>query len=290
MPFMTKSFSKEKMRRLRLRNKYLKDKTEENLVLYSQQRNKCVPLLRKTKTYYYGILNDQDIRDNKNVWKNVNPFLSDKSINSDNIYLSKNVELNNSKSKIAEVLNEFFSNVVKKKKKKKKMTEYENLDHNFEKVIDAVLKTILKYKNHPSITAIKEKSKSSKLAFHEDDNERIIKEIKRLDKNKASQNSGTRITIIRKNADIFADFLAESLKDAIETYNFLSCLKLVDITPLHKKGEKTTRKTKDKLVFYQHYLKYQKEYFLSKYQFTFISFYQTNSANFEKDIVRNIVF
>ena len=170
------------------------------------------------------------------------------------------------------------------------MTEYENLDHNFEKVIDAVLKTILKYKNHPSITAIKEKSKSSKLAFHEDDNERIIKEIKRLDKNKASQNSGTRITIIRKNADIFADFLAESLKDAIETYNFLSCLKLVDITPLHKKGEKTTRKTKDKLVFYQRYLKYQKEYFLSKYQFTFISFYQTNSANFEKDIVRNIVF
>ena len=120
MPFMTKSFSKEKMRRLRLRNKYLKNKTEENLVLYSQQRNKCVPLLRKTKTYYYGILNDQDIRDNKNVWKNVNPFLSDKSINSDNIYLSKNVELNNSKSKIAEVLNEFFSNVVKKKKKKKK--------------------------------------------------------------------------------------------------------------------------------------------------------------------------
>ena len=120
MPFMTKSFSKEKMRRLRLRNKYLKNKTEENLVLYSQQRNKCVPLLRKTKIYYYGILNDQDIRDNKNVWKNVNPFLSDKSINSDNIYLSKNVELNNSKSKIAEVLNELFSNVVKKKKKKKK--------------------------------------------------------------------------------------------------------------------------------------------------------------------------
>ena len=78
----------------------------------------------------------------------------------------------------------------------------------------------MKYKNSPSITAIKEKSKSSKLAFHEDDNEKIIKEIKRLDQNKASQNSDTPITIICENADIFEDFLAESLKDAIKTYNF----------------------------------------------------------------------
>ena len=64
--------------------------------------------MRKTKINYYGILNDQDITDNKNFWKTVKPFLSDKSINSNNIYLSENGELNNSKSKIAEVLNEFF--------------------------------------------------------------------------------------------------------------------------------------------------------------------------------------
>ena len=64
--------------------------------------------MRKTKINYYGILNDQDIKDNKNFWKTVKPFLSDKSINSNNIYLSENGELNNSKSKIAEVLNEFF--------------------------------------------------------------------------------------------------------------------------------------------------------------------------------------
>ena len=64
--------------------------------------------MRKTKINYYGILNDQDITENKNFWKTVKPFLSDKSINSNNIYLSENGELNNSKSKIAEVLNEFF--------------------------------------------------------------------------------------------------------------------------------------------------------------------------------------
>ena len=98
-----------------------------------------------------------------------------------------------------------------------KNPEYENLNPNFEKVKDTVFKAILKYKNHPSITAIKQKEKNSKYTFHEVDNEKIIKEIKRLNKNKASQKFDIPITIIQKNADIFADFLAEFLKDAIET-------------------------------------------------------------------------
>ena len=106
-----------------------------------------------------------------------------------------------------------------------------------------------------TLVAILKKSKNSKFTFHEVDNEKIIKEIKRLNKNKASQKSDIRITIIHENA-IFADFLAESLKGANRTYNFPNCLKLADITPLHKKGEKTTRKTTDRLVFYQRYLKY----------------------------------
>ena len=234
MPFMTKNLSKKIMTRSRLRNKYLKNKTEENRLLYTQQRNKSVSLLRKTKMNYYGNLNEKDITDHKIFWKTVKSFLSDKSINSDKIHLNENGELINSKTKTAEVLNEFFSNIVKILK----IRGYENLNRNFQKVKDPVLKAILKYKNHPSIIAIKEKSKNSKFTFHEVDDERIIKEIKSLNKNKPSQKSDIPITIIHENADIFADFLAGSLKGAIKTYNFPNCLKLADITPLHKKGRK----------------------------------------------------
>ena len=78
MPFMSKDLSKEIMIRSKLRNKYLNDKSEENRLLYTQQRNKCVSLLRKTKTNYYGNLNEKDIIDNKNFWKTVKPLLSDK--------------------------------------------------------------------------------------------------------------------------------------------------------------------------------------------------------------------
>ena len=109
--------------------------------------------MRKTKINYYGNLNEKDITDNKKFWKTVKPFLSDKSINSDKIHLNENGELINSKTKTAEVLNEFFSNIVKNLK----IPEYENLNRNFQKVKDPVLKAILKYKNHPSIIAIKEK-------------------------------------------------------------------------------------------------------------------------------------
>ena len=49
MRFMTKNLFKEIMTKSRLRNKYLKHKTEENRLLYTQRRNKCVSLLRKTK-------------------------------------------------------------------------------------------------------------------------------------------------------------------------------------------------------------------------------------------------
>ena len=97
MPFMTKNLSKEKMTRSRLRNEYLKQKTEENRLLYTQ--------LRKTKLNYYGNLDEKNITDNKKFWKTVESVLSDKSINSDKIHLIENGELINSGSKIAEVLN-----------------------------------------------------------------------------------------------------------------------------------------------------------------------------------------
>ena len=52
--YMTKSLRKEIMLRSRLRNKFLKTKTEESKQLYNKQRNLCVTLLRKAKRNYFG--------------------------------------------------------------------------------------------------------------------------------------------------------------------------------------------------------------------------------------------
>ena len=65
MPFMNRALSKEIMRRTRLRNNFLKDRSEESKRKYSKQRNYCVSLLRKSKSEYFGNVNEKKISDNK---------------------------------------------------------------------------------------------------------------------------------------------------------------------------------------------------------------------------------
>ena len=264
MPFMTKDLSKEMMTRSRLRNKYLKDKTEENRLLYTQQRNKCVSLLRKTKINYYGNLNVKDVTDNKKFWKTVKPFLSDKSKTSDKIHLNENGELLNSESETAGVLNNFFSNIVKNLK----IPEYENRDRNFENVKDPVLRAILKYKNHPSITVIKEKAKNSVFSFYEVDKDKIKKEINRLNKNKASQKSDIPIKIIHDN--------------------FSNCL--ANITPLHKKGRKDNKENYRPVSILPTLSKIFEKILFEQISVFFDKFLSANNVGSEKDIALIFVF
>ena len=62
MSFMTKNLSKKTMTRSRFRNKYLKHKAEENFLLYTPQRHKCLSLWRKAKINYYENLDEKDNR------------------------------------------------------------------------------------------------------------------------------------------------------------------------------------------------------------------------------------
>ena len=73
---MKKALSKEIMTRTqKIRNKFLKDKSEKkNKKKYSKQRNYCVSLLRKSKSDYFGNLNEKNINENKTFCKTINPF------------------------------------------------------------------------------------------------------------------------------------------------------------------------------------------------------------------------
>ena len=108
MRFVTKYLSKEITKRSRLRNIFLKNMSVENRMLYTQQRNCCVSLLRKIKIGYYANFNEKKILDNKQFWKVVKPLFSDKSISGDEINLTENGERVKIEMKTAEVLNSFF--------------------------------------------------------------------------------------------------------------------------------------------------------------------------------------
>ena len=62
------------------------------------------------------------------------------------------------------------------------------------------------------------------------------KEILKLDKTKASQNTDITTRIIKENIDI--EFVCASTNSAIKPRNFPSSLKLDDVTPLHNKERK----------------------------------------------------
>ena len=70
----------------------------------------------------------------------------------------------------------------------------------------------------------------------------IEKEIHNLKINKASQSSNIPTKTIKENVDIFAEFLGKSINSSIKSSTFPSCLKSADVTPLHKKGKKKTKR------------------------------------------------
>ena len=90
LPFMNKTLSKAIMHRTRFRNKYLRNKTDENKRKYTKQRNYCVSLLRKSKREYDINLDVKNITDNKTFWRAVKPFLSDKATSTQKISLAEN--------------------------------------------------------------------------------------------------------------------------------------------------------------------------------------------------------
>ena len=239
MPFMTKDLSKNIMKRSRLRNKYLNNNNnEENRKLHAKQRNYCVSLLRKTKKAYYENLDERKVSDNKLFWKTVKPSLSEKFNARERISLSENGKIVKTEKETAEVFNNSFGNIVKNLN----ISQYSDFDPIIEKVKDPTLKAILKYEKHPSILAMRTKcNRNGAFSFKEVGFKEIETETRLLKPNKASQYSDIPTKIIKENSDIFSSFICESINNSIISSIFPSCLKHADVTPLHKKCNKSLK-------------------------------------------------
>ena len=109
---MNKTLSKTIMLRTNLRNKFLKNRSNENKTNYMKPRNHCVFLLRKSKREYYSNLDGKKICDNKTSWKIVKPMLSKKIKSNERKTVIENDEIIKIEKGIAELLNAFFSNIV----------------------------------------------------------------------------------------------------------------------------------------------------------------------------------
>ena len=59
-----------------------------------------------------------------------------------------------------------------------------------------------------------------------------------MNNEKASQNSDIPTKIVKENSDIISKVLCSFINDSIKSFTFPSCLKEVDVTPIHQKGKK----------------------------------------------------
>ena len=104
-PSMNKTLKKAIMKRSRLRNTFLKNRTEENKRNYNKERNFCVNLLRKEKKNFFEKIDVNKVTDNKTIWKTVKPLFSNKTVISDKITLVKDNEIVSDNKEVADTFN-----------------------------------------------------------------------------------------------------------------------------------------------------------------------------------------
>ena len=275
------------MLRTKLRNIFFKNRTEENKNRYTKQINLCVTLLRKSKRGYFNNLNEKNVCDNKKFWRVVKPLLSNKIISNEKVTIVEGDKIIRSDNETVKVLNEFFANIVTNLN----IPQFNQIDRTSEKIRDPVIKGTVKYRAHPSIIAIKENCPSkSNFDFSFVEKVDILKEIKMLQSNKATQNTDIPTKLIKNNADILAEFVFLRLNKCIEQDIFPSKLKLANITPVHKKNSESSKKKITNLsVFYQIFLKYMRSSCLNKCLNILNLFYRNASVDSGRDTMPNIV-
>ena len=154
--FMTQELRAVIMQRSKLRQKFLKQRTNNSKHLCNRQRNLCVSLLQKTQK----VINNKVVSDNRKFWQKISPF-SEKALPKETIILkadSRTIMINH---ELAETFNIFYSNI----------TQHIKIDRNLLEITqdlntsDPVLKAIRKYEKHLSIIKIKENMRARTSPF-----------------------------------------------------------------------------------------------------------------------------
>ena len=150
-PF-TIRLSKAIIQKSKLRNIFLKNRTEENRNNYAKQRNLCVTLLRKSKRQFYGNLNEKKLCDNTKFWGIIlSLYYLIKLLLMKKITLVEKDNIGENDKKIATVLKKFFSNIISNLG----IPRYIEGEPASQNIDDPLMKAITKYRLHRSIIAIK---------------------------------------------------------------------------------------------------------------------------------------
>ena len=150
---MAKALRKSIIKRSELENKYLKNKSYQNMKFYKKQKKLLqYKLYEKERKKFSSKIGTRKITDSKTFWKIITPFISSKAPSLSRTTLIENETIISDDQKVGETLSKFFVKAVGKLDTK----EFKNIS-NIDGLSDLVEIAIKKYENHPSIIVITEK-------------------------------------------------------------------------------------------------------------------------------------
>ena len=169
-------------------------------------------LLRKTKRKHYEDLKLSDVNKIKKFWKTVQPLFGNKIKCESQIALVEGKNFVTDDKVLAKTFNKFFVNVFVtfKIKYEKLPSNYDGRNYNLDELL-------IRYNDHPSILAIKNKCTelNSTFTFKKIDKEQISTAVKRLDSKKVSKSNDMPLRIIKEFSDIFGGFLVKSFNECL---------------------------------------------------------------------------
>ena len=112
-PFVSKELGKAIYTKSRFRNGFLKNLDKINSKLYKQQRSKCVSIRRKSIKHYFSDITSNGIITNKNFWKAIKPFLTNKGcLENSDIMLRDEEKIVTDDKNLVQLFNDHCINIV----------------------------------------------------------------------------------------------------------------------------------------------------------------------------------
>ena len=235
-PFMNKEIRKAIFTRSRLKNKANKKCTITDYTNFKKQRNFIVNLNRRIQKNYYRNLDPNNIKTSKSFYQTFKPFFSSKYSPMEKLILVEKDTIISDDQSCAEIINSYLSHI----------TDSLNIPEwstpaDIEDIADPVVKSIAKYANHPSILSIQSNfDNSAKFNFQHITPSDVLQEAKRLDPSKSSSGD-IPIRIVKDNIIGFVYPLTNCFNTNISGHYFPDLLKLADVTPAFKKGDKMNK-------------------------------------------------
>lgn len=239
-PFMNKTLKKAIMTRSRARNKFNKHKCVANWEAYKKQRNLCTKIKRKSiKNHLYDITKDGDLA-KKPFWTEINPYITNNGYHerADYMLLEEN-EIIRDKKQVADIFNNFYINIVESTTGKA-LPEQVNGDEN----TDIIAAIIDKYKNHQSITEIKERHILPKFEIPLATDEDILDIMMKINVKAGSGHDKIPPKVIKSCAHLLHKPIKNIINATINNSEFVNAAKIATVTPLYKSPKDGSRQSK----------------------------------------------